>query len=74
MIVALLVFGVTVASAYAQKSNESAMFEKHNLKPIESVFDEQARKTDKETGALRVNRFEYFESEAKGASEIAKKC
>ena len=47
------------------------MFEKLNLKPIESVFDEQLGKIDKETGALRVKRNEYFKSEVEDAAEIA---
>jgi len=55
----------------AQKSEESAMLKKLNLKPIEFVIDEQTGKRDKETNALRVNWNESFKSEAKEANEIA---
>ena len=65
----LCVMAITLVNA--QKLKESAALEKFNLKPIESVIDEQGRKIDKETKALRINRNEYFKSDAKEASEIA---
>ena len=60
-----------ISLANAQKSRESSMLEKLNLKPIESVMNEQIGQIDKETKALRANHNEYFESDAKEASEIA---
>ncbi|MDR2971409.1 MAG: hypothetical protein LBU83_05720, partial [Bacteroidales bacterium] len=57
--------------ANAQKSIESSMFEKLNLKLVEFIFDEQKGKIDKETKVLRVNRNEYFKVEAEDTEAIA---
>ena len=67
----LTLFAFSISFVYAQKSEETTMLEKLNLKPIESVFDKQSGKIDKETKALRINRNEYFTSEAKEADAIA---
>ena len=50
----------------AQNSEHPAVIlEKQNLKPIESVTDEQGREIDKETKALRIDRkSEAIEAEA----------
>ena len=55
----------------AQKPREMTRFEKLNLKPIESIFDENSGKIDMETQALRVNLNEHFKSEEKEVTEIA---
>ena len=67
----LILFALSITLINAQNPTEALMLKKFNLKPIESVIDEQLGKIDKETGALRVKRNEYFTSEAKEASEIA---
>jgi len=70
-IVALILFAFSISFVNAQKPEETIRLEKFNLKPIESVFDEQAGKIDRETRALRVNLNEYLKSEVNEASEIA---
>ena len=67
----LILFAFAVSFTNAQKSEETIMLEKLNLKSIETVFDEQTGKIDKETKALRVNLNEHFKSEAKEVNEIA---
>jgi len=67
----LLLFVFSIVLTNAQKSEYPVIPEKRNLKPIESVTDEQGREVDKETKALRINRNEYFKSEAKEAEAIA---
>jgi hypothetical protein len=64
-IVNFVVLVLSFALVHAQ------VLEKRNLKPIESVIDEQGRTVDKETKVLRLNRNQNFKSEAKDASEIA---
>ena len=66
----LIALSLSITLVNAKKPNESLMLEKLNLKPIETVFDDQMGKIDKETQALRVQRNEYFKSEIKEASEI----
>ena len=67
-----ILFAIAISFVNAQKSEESVMLEKFNLKSIESVFNEQGEKIDKETQVLRINRNEYFKSEAKEeVNEIA---
>lgn len=71
-IATLMLFALSISLTNAQNERESSVLEKLNLKSIESVFDERGKKVDRETGALRVNRNEYFVSEtATDASEIA---
>jgi len=70
-ILPLLLFVLPIILTIAQKVEELPMLKKLNLKPIETIIDEQGRKIDKETGALRINRNEYFKSEAEDANEIA---
>jgi len=70
-ILSLILFALSIALVNAQNPRETLVFEKLNLKSIESVIDEQLGKVDKETGALRVKRNEYFKSEANEAGEIA---
>jgi len=48
----LIVFALSIYWTNAQRSVETASFEKRNLKPIVSVNDEQRGKVDKETGVL----------------------
>ena len=62
-IIVFILFALSISFGNAQKSVETIMLEKLNLKPIESVVDEQIGKVDNETRALRVNRNEYFKSE-----------
>ena len=69
--VPLLLFVFSIILTNAQNLEYLATIEKRNLKPIESVTDEQGREIDKETKALRINRNEYFKSEAKEAEAIA---
>ena len=71
-ILSLILFALSITLINAQNTEETLMFKKLNLKPRESVFDEQLGKVDKETGALRVKRNEYFKSNAQEASEIAR--
>ena len=66
-----ILLALPISFVYAQKREESLMLEKINLKSIESVFDEQAGKIDKETQALRLNFLEDFKTDSKEAHEIA---
>ena len=61
----LILFALSITSLNAQKLEEPATFIKLNLKPIETVIDEQGREVDKETKALRVSYNEYFKSDVK---------
>jgi len=70
-VIVLILFAFSISFVNAQKPEETTALEKLNLKPVESVFDEQAGKIDRETRALRVNRNEHFKSEVNEASEIA---
>ena len=56
--VILVLFALSFILIDAQNMREASMFEKLNRKPIETVFDEQGREVDKETGVLRV-KLEY---------------
>ena len=69
--VSFILLALSITFVNAQRPRESSNLEKFNLKPIESVFDDQGKKVDKETKALRVNRNQHFKSEAKEASEVA---
>ncbi|MDR0437334.1 MAG: hypothetical protein LBH22_03405, partial [Bacteroidales bacterium] len=69
VIFTLFVWSSTLMNA--QNSKEMLMLEKFNLRPIESVFDKRLGEIDKETGALRVNRHEYFKSEKQEIESIA---
>ena len=69
--VVLILFIFSISFVNAQNTRESSMLERLNLKPIEFIVDEQRGKMDKETGALRVNWDDHFESEAKEANAIA---
>ena len=60
--ICLILVLLSITFVNAQKFEDSLRFEKLNLKPIESG-------TEKEV--LRINRNEYFKSEAKGADTIA---
>ena len=62
-IVVLILFAFSISFVNAQKSEEITRLEKLNLKPIESVMDEQKGKIDNEVHVLRVNRNEHFKSE-----------
>ena len=50
---------------------ENFIFEKHNLKPIEIVEDEQGNEVDKETGVLRYSNTVNFKSDKTEINEIA---
>ena len=68
----LILFAFSLSFVNAQKSEESVMLEKINLKHIEFVENEHGNKEDKETKVLRIIRNEYFKSETlKEAKEIA---
>ena len=67
----LILLALSISFVNAQKSEETMMLEKLNLKPIEFVINEQTGKRDKETNALRVNWNESFKSEAKEANATA---
>ena len=67
----LIVFALSMNLMHAQEQEKSVVFEKYNAKPIESVYNEQGGKIDRETKVLRVNHNEYFQSEATDANEIA---
>jgi len=67
----LVLFALSITLINAQNTRELSMFKRLNLRPIESIVDEQRGRVDKETGALRVNWNEHFESETKEANEIA---
>jgi len=67
----LIVFALSIHLANAQKPEETAKFEKLNLKPLVSVMDEQRGRVDEGSRALRMNRNESFKSDAKDASGIA---
>ena len=68
-IVVLILCALSINLINAQVPKDSVV--KLNLKSIESVVDNQGRKVDSETQALRINRNEYFKSEAKEADSIA---
>jgi hypothetical protein len=70
-IMTVVLFTLSITLLSAQKPKEVSNLEKFNLKPIESVVDEKLEKIDKETGALRVNRNEYFACDKKDVKEIA---
>jgi hypothetical protein len=59
----LILLSLSITLVNAKKPNESSMLEKLNLKLIETAFDEQTGKIDKENKALRVNLNEHFKSE-----------
>ncbi|MDR1122166.1 MAG: M36 family metallopeptidase [Dysgonamonadaceae bacterium] len=63
-----LLLSTTIMSA--QKPQEVSALEKINLKPIETIFDEQLGKIDKDNKMLRVKRNENFKSDAKTAEEV----
>ena len=69
--ISLILSVLSFALVNGQMSNESAKFEKLNLKPIKSVFDEQTGEIDPEIQALRVNWNEHFNSGANDAGETA---
>jgi len=70
-IIIFILLALSITFVNAQRSKESSNLEKFNLKPIETIFDNQLGKIDKETNALRINRNQHFKSESKEASEIA---